>query len=174
VLTPIRVLGTLAILGVLSNVSAAETGRAVIAGTEAGSKLAGEVKLEETDAGLQIEVALSGAPPGEHGFHVHEFGSCDAGGKAAGGHYNPDGVKHGSLEKDGPTGAHAGDLGNLRVQPGGTASLTLVIEPLTLSGARYPVAGRAVILHAEPDDFGQPTGNAGARIACGTIVIAPR
>ncbi len=169
----IQVLGILAILGLLSNVSAAETGRAVIAGTEPGSNLAGEMKLEETDAGLRIEVTLSGAAPGEHGFHVHAFGSCDAGGKAAGGHYNPDGVKHGSLQKDGPTGAHAGDLGNLRVQPDGTASFTATLEPLTLSGARYPVAGRAVILHAQPDDFGQPTGNAGARIGCGTIVIAP-
>jgi Cu-Zn family superoxide dismutase len=170
----IRVLGILAILGVISNVSAAETGRAVIAGTEPGSKLTGEVKLEETEAGLRIEVTLSGVPPGEHGFHVHEFGSCDAGGKAAGGHYNPDGVRHGDLRKDGTSGAHAGDLGNLSVQPDGRASFTAVIEPLTLSGARYPLAGRAVILHAQPDDFGQPTGNAGARIGCGTILIAPR
>jgi Cu-Zn family superoxide dismutase len=170
---PIRVLGILAIAAVLPNLSAAETGRAVIAGTQPDSKLAGELKLEETDAGLRIEVTLTGAPPGEHGFHVHQFGSCAGAGKAAGGHYNPDGVKHGSLQKDGPTGAHAGDLGNLRVQPDGSASFTVTLEPLTLSGARYPVAGRAVILHAQPDDFGQPTGNAGARIGCGTIVIAP-
>jgi Cu-Zn family superoxide dismutase len=170
---PMRFLGVAAVLGLLTNAAAAETGRAVIRGTEPGSKLAGEMKLEETDAGLRIDVTLSGAPPGDHGFHIHAFGSCDDGGKAAGGHYNPDGVKHGSLQKDGPTGAHAGDLGNLRVQPDGTGSFTATLERLTLSGARYPVAGRAVILHAQPDDFGQPTGNAGARIGCGTIVIAP-
>ena len=78
---PMRFLGVAAVLGLLTNAAAAETGRAVIRGTEPGSKLAGEMKLEETDAGLRIDVTLSGAPPGDHGFHVHQFGSCDDGGK---------------------------------------------------------------------------------------------
>jgi superoxide dismutase, Cu-Zn family len=147
------------------------TGKAVIHGTEEGSTIGGEVTLTDVANGLAISAAIIGAPPGKHGFHIHTYGSCEEGGKAAGGHYNPANTQHGLLIKDGSGKAHAGDLGNIDIAEDGTGTLELVVSGISLSGAQNPVAGRAIILHAKADDLSQPTGNAGARIGCGTIVI---
>ena len=149
----------------------AETGQAVLQGTEPGSKISGTATLTDTDDGLKISVQVANAPPGKHGLHIHQFGDCGDAGKAAGGHYNPDGVQHGYLPKDGFDAAHAGDFGNLEIGPNGSGTLELTIAGLSLSEEAYSVGGRAVILHEKADDFGQPTGNAGGRIACGPILI---
>ena len=148
---------------------AAEHGEAVIMGTQPGSKISGMATLTPVAEGLKVSVQVANVPPGMHGLHFHEQGACGDTGNAAGGHYNPDKVKHGFLPKDGFTGAHAGDLGNIEVGPDGTGTLELTIQGLTLSGGPHNVDGRAIILHEKPDDFGQPTGNAGARIGCGVI-----
>jgi Cu-Zn family superoxide dismutase len=161
-------------LGIPAIACTGQTGHATIAAISPDSRVAGEAQLEQTGEGLRITVRISNAPAGLHGFHIHDGGSCENGGKAAGGHYNPDGVQHGDLLRDGTARAHAGDLGNLEGGADGTGSFTRVFPPLTLSGGQYPVGGRAFILHAQPDDFGQPTGNAGARIACGQIVLSSR
>src|SRR5437879_5897501 len=97
------------------NVSAARaaTGAAKISGTAAGSTVSGTVKLEDTGAGLKVLAELSGVPAGDHGFHIHEFGSCDDAAKAAGSHYNPEKTPHGSIMKDGHKKAHEGDMGNI-------------------------------------------------------------
>jgi Cu-Zn family superoxide dismutase len=159
------------IVGILPVACSKPTSRAILEGTAEGSPISGEATLEETDQGLHIRVSISNAPPGAHGFHIHVAGNCADGGKAAGGHYNPDSVQHGDLLKDGLEKAHAGDLGNLQVGPDGRGSFDKVLPPLTLTVGRYPVGGRAFILHEKPDDFGQPTGNAGARLACGRIIV---
>lgn len=150
----------------------AETGQAVIHGTTEGSKLAGTATFTETPAGLKAVIQITNAPPGTHGLHIHEKGSCDEQGNAAGGHYNPDGVKHGFLPKDSFTGAHAGDLGNIEIAPDGSGALILTLANLHVTKGKYTVGGRTVILHQKADDFGQPTGNAGARIGCGQIVAS--
>ena len=142
---------------------------AVIQGTQENSELAGSVHLEDTDEGLLIEAEVFGAPPGLHGFHIHENGSCEDQGNAAGGHYNPDSAPHGFLPADGLEHAHAGDLGNIEINEEGEGTLGIMLPNLTLSGGKYNVGGRAVILHEKLDDFGQPVGNAGARIGCGVI-----
>ncbi|NER32468.1 MAG: superoxide dismutase family protein, partial [Symploca sp. SIO1C4] len=98
-------------------------------------------------------------------------GSCEDGGKAAGGHFNPDGVQHGLLIKDGFENAHAGDLGNITVSPEGTGTMNVTIPGLTLSEGKYALGNLSVIVHEKPDDFGQPTGNAGGRIGCGIIKV---
>ncbi|MGF1479994.1 MAG: superoxide dismutase family protein [Cyanophyceae cyanobacterium] len=152
----------------LQALTPAEIGYAVIEGTS-DPELSGEVLLYETSAGLRVIGNLINTPPGVHGFHIHEFGSCADQGKAAGGHYNPDGVEHGDLLADGFEHAHAGDLGNVEVSEDGTAVWEQLFPGLTLRSGNYPVAGRSFILHAAPDDLSQPTGNAGARIGCGTI-----
>ena len=157
--------------GVLATVSSAETGQALIAGTSEDSPLTGQAILTDTSEGLRIVVDVSNAPTGWHGFHIHRFGSCADGGNAAGGHFNPDEVPHGELLRDGLTQAHAGDLGNLEIGEEGSGSFDRVYRGLSLSGGPYAVAGRAFILHASPDDFGQPTGNAGARIGCGLLAV---
>lgn len=152
----------------------AAMGSAMIHGTAADSKIAGEARFTEKDGGLEAEINIVNAPPGKHGFHIHENGSCDDMGKAAGGHYNPDGVMHGMVVKDGFAHAHAGDFGNIEIGEDGTGTLTAFIPGLTLTGEKYKVSGKAVILHEKEDDFGQPLGNAGGRIGCGIIVVADR
>jgi len=150
---------------------AAEIGKAIIEGTSEAGSVVGEARFVETGAGLQVDASLDTAPSGNHGFHIHEFGSCADGGNAAGGHFNPDGVQHGKLITDGFANAHAGDLGNISVTSGGTASFSETLPGLTLNGGDYAIAGRAIIVHENEDDFGQPTGNAGGRIGCGTIFL---
>jgi superoxide dismutase, Cu-Zn family len=135
-----------------------------------GNTARGVVTFAEVDGGTRIEAEITGLTPGKHGFHIHDFGDCSAADAAsAGGHYNPDSHPHG-----GPGSAirHPGDLGNLEADASGNARLVLVEPHPKLRGA-HSVIGRAVIVHAKVDDLvTQPTGNAGARVACGVIGIA--
>ncbi len=148
-----------------------ETGTAHLRGTAPGSTLEGKITFQETAEGLKVTGTVRNASPGKHGFHVHQFGDCADSGKAAGDHYNPDGVHHGHLLKDGLLQAHAGDLGNFEVGADGSGSYEALVPGLTLSGGKYSVGGRAVVFHEKVDDFAQPAGNAGARSACGEIVL---
>lgn len=137
--------------------------------TQTGSPVSGKASFIEMDEGLKISAVITGALPGKHGFHIHEKGSCQDAGNAAGGHFNPDGAGHGEIVKDGIGHVHAGDLGNIEIGPDGKGALDKIVPGLTLKEGKYGVAGRAVILHEKEDDFGQPTGNAGGRIGCGVI-----
>jgi len=128
--------------------------------------------LIQTGIGTIVEATLSGVPVGQHGFHIHQSGDCSDGGKAAGGHFNPHAAKHGMLTKDGPKKSHLGDLGNIVIGLDGNGRLDTIVPGVFLTGSKDSIAGRAFILHEKADDFGQPTGNAGARIGCGLIVIA--
>lgn len=149
----------------------ADSGTAVIQSTGEGAAVIGTATLTDSPAGLAVSIRVSGVSPGKHGLHVHEFGACGDQGKAAGSHYNPDGVPHGFAPNDGVMKAHPGDLGNLEVDANGAGSLALILSDVALSGGKYAVGGRAIVLHEKTDDFGQPTGNAGGRIGCGLIVI---
>ena len=151
----------------------ADTGTAVIKGTAAGSNISGKVTLKDTAQGLKVVVAVTGVPAGAHGLHIHEQGNCGDQGKAAGGHFNPAGAPHGLLPKDGPTKAHAGDMGNIEVSSNGSGTATVVLPGVSLKGkgGTPAVDGRAIIVHEKPDNFGQPTGNAGGRIGCGVIQV---
>lgn len=120
-----------------------------------------------------IRGKIMGLTPGEHGFHVHEFGDLSKGCESAGGHYNPDGVDHGDLEQ-----GHVGDLGNITANQQGVAEFSIVAERIDLQGERS-IVGRALVVHADVDDLGKggdaeslKTGNAGDRLACGVIVLA--
>lgn len=142
--------------------------------TQRDPKPFGTARLLETRSGVEVTVRLTGVPPGEHGFHVHEFGDCGAAGEAAGGHYNPLKTTHGMVVKDGVRSSHAGDMGNIVAKGDGTAELVLNLPEVTLSPGPLSLDGRALVLHEKPDDFGQPSGNAGLRIACGVIrLIVP-
>ncbi len=147
----------------------AAVAKADIKGTAKGSTVVGTAVLTDTEKGLRVAVQLTGVPSGMHGIHIHENGNCTDFGNGAGGHYNPDGVKHGMVMKDGLTAAHVGDMGNIEINAEGRGTLSMVIPGVTVSGGKYNVAGRSIILHEKQDDFGQPTGNAGARIGCGMI-----
>ncbi|HEX4414183.1 MAG TPA: superoxide dismutase family protein [Lacipirellulaceae bacterium] len=133
-------------------------------------KVKGKVTFTQKGDGLEIKGEFTGLQPGQHGFHIHEFGDCSmADGKCAGGHFNPNGGKHSS--PDDPK-RHAGDLGNLKADSTGNASFEMVDKMLSLSGENS-VIGRSVIIHAKADDLKtQPSGDSGDRIGCGVIGIA--
>ena len=149
----------------------AETGRAEIQGTGEGSTVSGSAVLTEDSNGLLVSIQVIGAPSGKHAMHIHQYGRCGDAGNAAGGHFNPDKVSHGFVPSDGLAKAHPGDMGNIEIGPDGRGTLSLTLPEVSLSGSQYAVAGRAVVLHEQADDFGQPTGNAGGRIGCGPILI---
>jgi Cu-Zn family superoxide dismutase len=119
---------------------------------------------------IHISAQVEGLTPGKHGIHIHEFGDCRAlDATSAGGHFNPEGKKHGAPED---VERHVGDLGNLEADENGMAVQEWSDSLIALNGP-HSIIGRAVIIHAGEDDFTtQPTGNAGARVACGVVGIA--
>ncbi len=135
-----------------------------------GNQARGTVTFTATAEGVQVTAHVEGLTPGQHGFHIHEFGDCSSGdGKSAGGHFNPEGAEHAG--PDAPK-RHVGDLGNITADENGVAHLEYTDRVLRLSGP-HSIIGRGVIVHADPDDLtSQPTGNAGGRVACGVIGIA--
>lgn len=146
--------------------------RVIFEATQDGSDVSGRVDFIQTGGGVQVVVSLSNVTPaGKHGIHIHADGSCDNGGKAAGGHFNPASTQHGLLPKDGHDKAHTGDMGNIIIDDDGDGSLVIFLPGLSLIEGEKNIVGKAVILHAKEDDFGQPTGNAGSRIGCGQIVL---
>lgn len=146
-----------------------EVGVARIQGTAEGSPITGTARFEDVQSGLKVTVTLTGVPGTTHALHIHEFGDCSDAGKAAGSHYNPKGAPHGHALKDAKK-AHPGDLGNVTAQDG-KVTFEAVLPKASLKG-KVAVAGRSIVLHEKEDDFSQPVGNAGGRIACGVIAIA--
>ncbi|HEY4271776.1 MAG TPA: superoxide dismutase family protein [Candidatus Udaeobacter sp.] len=134
----------------------------------AGNKVSGTVTFTPVADGVRVHAEITGLTPGKHGFHVHEFGDCSAAdASSAGGHFNPTHKPHG-----GPEAAerHVGDMGNVEADASGKAKLDYVDHHMSLTNEQTSVIGRAVIVHAKADDLkSQPSGDAGARIACGVI-----
>ncbi|MEI6085035.1 MAG: superoxide dismutase family protein [Verrucomicrobiota bacterium] len=155
----------------LAIVARAETKKAVaVLQPTKGSTVSGTVTFTKVEGGVQVVAEVTGLTPGDHGFHVHEFGDCsDPEAKSAGGHFNPAGHQHGA--PDGEV-RHAGDLGNLTADATGKAHYSRLDKHLMLDGD-HSIMGHSVIVHEKVDDLKtQPTGNAGARVACGSIGIA--
>jgi superoxide dismutase, Cu-Zn family len=162
----------LAVIGsafLLSAPAWSATATAVLKGTAPDSKITGTVTLMEEKGGLTVDAKVFNVPPGSHGFHIHAIGNCGDMGKAAGGHFNPDKSPHGLYPMDGPMKAMAGDMGNIVVGADGTGTFSVFMPGLTLKDGKYAVNGLSIILHEKVDDFSQPSGNAGGRIACGII-----
>ena len=135
-----------------------------------GNTTSGSVEFVEQGGKVHVTANVRGlAPNQEHGFHVHEKGDCSSGdGMSAGGHFNPDGKPHGP--QGGPH--HAGDMPSLRADASGNASAKFTLDGVTIGGASGFI-GRGLIVHKDPDDYKtQPTGNAGARLACAVIRAA--
>jgi superoxide dismutase, Cu-Zn family len=136
-----------------------------------GQQCHGVVRFIQDGDSVKVVADLEGLTPGQkHAFHIHQYGDCSApDGMSAGGHYNPEGHQHGLPDAD---NRHAGDLGNLQGDADGKAHYEITVNNVSILGQKNPILGRGVIVHAKPDDGGQPVGNAGARIACGVIGVA--
>ena len=93
---------------------------------------------------------------------------------SAGGDFDPAGThQHALIPPDHSVGGHHADgMGNLVADGDGKAHLKVTLAGVTLMGPANPIVGRAVIVHAKPDDGGQPTGNAGDRVGEGVVGIA--
>jgi Cu-Zn family superoxide dismutase len=133
-----------------------------------GSKTFGEATFEQVGDKVKAVVFVQGLKPGqEHGLHIHEGADCSGDAMGAKGHFNPLGKPHGM---HGSAESHAGDLPSLRANKAGRANVQVELDGVTLQPGPTNIIGRAVVVHANPDDFKtQPHGNAGARIACGVI-----
>jgi Cu-Zn family superoxide dismutase len=134
-----------------------------------GNKVSGAITFTTTEKGVKVAVAIHGLTQGKHGFHIHECGDCSAAdASSAGGHFNPMGAMHGTAMD---MSSHMGDMGNLIVDANGDATIEYIDPMLSLSGDNS-IIGRSIIIHKDEDDLKtQPTGNSGARIACGVIGI---
>ncbi len=133
-----------------------------------GNNVRGLVMFHEKDGHVMVHAKLSGLKPnGEHGFHMHEKGDCASlDGTSAGGHFNPDGKPHGPQS----AAHHAGDMPALKADANGKVDQKFMLHGPTVAAGPASIDGRSVIVHIAPDDYAtQPTGNSGARIACGVI-----
>lgn len=141
----------------------------VLIPTKSGTGVAGTVTFTKVEKGTRIQAEVTGLTPGKHGFHVHEFGDASSpDGKAAGGHFNPKGMAHGDPSKTAPR--HLGDLGNIEADASGKATYDLIDPDLPMYGP-MSIIGHGVVIHEKADDFGQPVGNAGGRLAVGVIGV---
>jgi Cu-Zn family superoxide dismutase len=134
-----------------------------------GSKAFGEATFEQAGDKVRVIVFAQGLKPNaEHGLHIHEAGDCSSGdGMSAKGHFNPHGKPHGNPSSG---ERHAGDLPALKAGKDGRAKIDATVDLISIGQGPGNIVGRGLIIHADPDDYKtQPTGNAGARIACGVI-----
>jgi Cu-Zn family superoxide dismutase len=146
---------------------------AVVRPTEGNGGVSGTVRFEQVADGVRVTALVRGLEPdSRHGFHIHQFGDAtrpDA--TSAGSHYDPAGTEHHARPGAGDA-HHAGDMGNLEADGQGVARLEKTFRGMSIAGDHAPILGRAVIIHAQPDQFDQPTGSAGDRIGIGVIGVA--
>jgi Cu-Zn family superoxide dismutase len=139
--------------------------------SRSGSTVTGMANFEVSGAKVNLTLTVSGGIAGNHGVHLHAVGDCSAADAASAmGHWNPDMMNHGL-----PTAAphHLGDCGNFTIAADGTGTLTFSGDWSIGTGNANDIIGKAIIVHANPDDgvTQTPPGNAGARVACGVVAL---
>jgi Cu-Zn family superoxide dismutase len=171
-LAAMMALAPMVLAGCTTNGTSAETptaaGRIATATLmTAAGKQVGKITVREVDGGLSVSVDVRDLPPGMHGAHLHTVGKCEAPDFAsAGGHWNPTNMKHGSMNPQGP---HEGDMPNLMIGADGRGTLTTRLAGGSFD-ALMDADGAAMVVHAAGDDLKtDPSGNSGARVACGVL-----
>ena len=139
--------------------------------SKSNSGVTGVATFSEKDGFVTFTAKLSGLKPGIHGIHIHEKADCSAADAAsAGGHWNPTFKKHGKFTD---AEHHKGDIGNFTADGNGNASITLKTDEWCIGCGdnTKDILGKGLIVHDKADDFiTQPSGNAGARVACSAII----
>ena len=169
----LKLFGSVSAAALLAAAIAMPTQAAEMANTQlkdSSGKAVGDVDLVQTPAGVLIKLQIKGLVPGEHAFHVHAVGKCEAPFESAGPHFNPGNHKHGMMSGEG----HAGDMPNLHVPQSGELSVEVVNSSISLEKGKpnsvFDNDGSALVVHAKADDYKtDPAGDAGDRIACGVI-----
>ena len=172
-----RILRSLALAGVATAMAAyavpasAEMANAAL--KDKSGKAVGDVDLIQTRNGVLLKLSIKGMPPGEHAFHIHAVGKCEAPFDSAGPHFNPGNHKHGMMSGPG----HAGDMPNLHVLQSGELTVEILNSAITLQKGKpnsvFDADGSSIVIHDKPDDYkSDPAGNAGDRIACGVIQVS--
>merc|ERR1712166_1260028 len=109
---------------------------------DGGSSVSGIVKMSQTEGQkVKIVADLKGLTPGQHGFHIHQFGNLTEGCKTAGPHFNPHGKTHGGPDKE---VRHVGDLGNV-TSNGKDDSVFEIEDHLVQLGGEFSVIGRSFV-----------------------------
>jgi Cu-Zn family superoxide dismutase len=137
---------------------------------DAAGRTLGTLELRDGGSVILITGTLHGLPPGSHALHLHETGRCEPPFGSAGGHWNPTQRQHGLQNPNGP---HLGDLASLEASADSVAQVRTSTAGGSLRGQNGLLDGdgAAVVVHARPDDGKtDPSGNSGARIACGVVV----
>ncbi|KQC33441.1 superoxide dismutase [Nonlabens sp. YIK11] len=139
-------------------------------GSKSESNVTGSIRFVEENGVVSMSANLTGLTAGTHAIHIHENGDCSAmDGSSAGGHWNPTSDEHGDW---GDGSYHMGDIGNLEADGEGVAVLQFSTDKWCIGcdDETKNIVGKGVIVHATADDFtSQPSGAAGARVACGVI-----
>jgi Cu-Zn family superoxide dismutase len=138
---------------------------------DAGGRTVARARLTQSGPSIRVQVEAAGLAAGTYGTHIHTTGLCEAPGfTTAGSHWNPTAHQHGT---DNPQGPHLGDMPNLVVDASGRGSVDFSIPVGSLTGGPTPLLdadGAAIVIHAQADDYRtDPSGNSGARIACGVV-----
>jgi Cu-Zn family superoxide dismutase len=160
------------IIGCKTNSDSSNTKKLDIAfESKSGSNVTGTASFIEKKGTVTFVAKLSGLKPGVHAIHIHEKSDCSSpDGKSTGGHWNPTFKNHG---KWGSESYHKGDIGNFTADANGNGTITLTTNEWCIGcgDATKDILGKGLIVHQDPDDFTtQPTGNAGARVACSAII----
>jgi Cu-Zn family superoxide dismutase len=152
----------------LTSVAPALADQATAVLKDANGNEVGTVTLTAVPTGVLLDADLTALPPGDHAFHIHETGKCEAPDfKSAGGHFNPEEDQHGLMNEAGP---HGGDMPNIHVPDSGKLRIEVLNQMVNLKLGLLDEDGSAIVIHEGEDDYEtDPAGDAGSRIACGVI-----